>query len=132
MVVTHPPSGVIMGNLTPSNLPCLPVYPIGRGVVYDYDAVGGFSRVGAACVGRGQALLQPLLDRLAESVVEGDGGGPDARPHVDLPWAEAVELVKTAFLSGGEREISIGDELEIVVLLGKGRIESERLDLPKH
>jgi len=71
-----------------------------------------------------------LLDRLAESIV-GDGG-QDARPHVAIGWKEAVELVKATYLSGGEREISIGDEMEIVVVLGSGKLVRERIDLAKH
>ena len=100
--------------------------------MYDYDAVGGFGRVSAACVGRGQALLQPLLDRLASSssVVVSKGGPP---PHVnEIGWEEAVELVKASYLSGGEREISIGDEMEIVVLLKGGKVIKDRIHLAKH
>ena len=35
---------------------------------------------------------------------------------------EAVELVKASYLSGGEREVSFGDELGTVVLLMGGKV----------
>jgi len=36
----------------------------GRGALFRYDAVGSFERVRAVCAGKGEALIQPQLDRL--------------------------------------------------------------------
>lgn len=92
--------------------------------------MGSYNRVAAACCGRGQELMQPVLDQFtAETApVEGGGGGVP----LSLSCEEAVRVVKEAFLSGAEREISIGDEVE-VVLLRRGRPPAvERLALPRH
>lgn len=100
----------------------------GRGTVYSYDVVGSYNRVTAACCGRGQELMQPVLDQFAaEAPPEGGAAG-----GVPLKCEEAVRVVKEAFLSGSEREISIGDEVEVVVLR-RGRPPAvERLVLPRH
>lgn len=89
--------------------------------------VGSYNRVQSACCGRGQELLQPVLDQFAsEAAPDGDDG-------VELTCEEAVRVVKEAFLSGAEREISIGDEVEVVVMRrGQRRPSIERLALPRH
>ncbi len=97
--------------------------------------VGSYNRVTAACCGRGQELMQPVLDQFASETPEGegdgDGDGDKGRPG--LSCEEAVRVVKEAFLSGAEREISIGDEVEVVVMRqGQKRPTVERLALPRH
>lgn len=88
--------------------------------------VGSYNRVRSACCGRGQELLQPVLDQFTSEAPEGDHG-------VELTCEEAVSVVKEAFLSGAEREISIGDEVEVVVMRrGRRRPRVERLALPRH
>jgi 20S proteasome alpha/beta subunit len=101
--------------------------------------VGSYNRVTAACCGRGQELMQPVLDQFASETLEeeggGGGGGGDekGRRLAPLSCEEAVRVVKEAFLSGAEREISIGDEVEIVVIRrGQKRPTVERLVLPRH
>ena len=34
---------------------------LGRGAIYQYDALGSFERVIASCCGKGQQLIQPIL-----------------------------------------------------------------------
>lgn len=92
--------------------------------MYSYDVVGSYNRVTAACCGRGQELMQPVLDQFAAEAPEGAG--------VTLSCEEAVRVVKEAFLSGAEREISIGDEVEVVVMKRGQRPTVERLALPRH
>lgn len=115
----------------------------GTGAVYGYDAVGSFERVRVACAGGGLSIMQPVLDRLdaaeaaeaEESRAGGEragGGGSGAeRPVVAVGLEEALALVKRAFVAGGERDISLGDEVEIVVLTRGGR-RRERLQLKSH
>lgn len=92
--------------------------------------VGSYNPVTAACCGRGQELMQPVLDQFAAEAPS-EGGGA-AGVGVPLTCEEAVRVVKEAFLSGAEREISIGDEVEMVVLR-RGRPPAvERLALPRH
>lgn len=74
--------------------------------------------------------MQPVLDRLDAEAGEGAGGGGE-RPVVSVGLEEALSLVRRAFVAGGERDISIGDEVEIVVLTREGR-RRERLQLKCH
>lgn len=112
------------------------INPSGRGAVYSYDVVGSYNRVRAACCGRGQELMQPVLDQFAaESGEEESSSGSDggSGSGISLSCEEAVRVVKEAFLSGAEREISIGDEVEVVVMRrGQRRPTVERLALPRH
>ncbi|CAN0052418.1 unnamed protein product [Ectocarpus sp. 6 AP-2014] len=107
----------------------------GIGAVYGYDAVGSFERVRVACAGGGLSLMQPVLDRLdaAEAVTGAGGGGRAGReqPVVAVGLEEALALVRRAFVAGGERDISLGDEVEIVVVTRQGH-RRERLQLKSH
>ena len=38
----------------------------GQGALYRYDAVGSYERVRAVCAGRGEKLIQPLLDEITD------------------------------------------------------------------
>jgi 20S proteasome alpha/beta subunit len=138
---------------------------IGRGAVYRYDAVGSSERVAAVCCGKGEHLIQPLLDEVTgmeedlslwELAPDGenaflstslhaeagtsdqhsvtDNGDPNedtsninilrgptvaiakAGPYVHLALKEACDLVVRAFRAAAEREITIGDGLEMWVV----------------
>lgn len=98
--------------------------------MYGYDAVGSFERVRVACAGEGLNIMQPVLDRL-----DGESGGTNGdtgeHPLVSVGLEEALSLVKRAFVAGGEREISLGDAVEIVILTREGR-RRESLHLKCH
>lgn len=112
---------------------------LGVGAVYGYDAVGSFERVRVACAGGGLSIMQPVLDRLDAAepdgrASEGGGGGKGGgqqQPVVAVGLEEALALVRRAFVAGGERDISLGDEVEIVVLTREGQ-RRERLQLKSH
>lgn len=119
----------------------------GSGAVYTYDAVGSFERVGyaaqvrrrppsrraAGCSrdrpfcppfcppspsqGQGQKLIIPLLDDIV-------GGRNRADAIAPLTLAGAVETVKEAFITAGERDIYTGDAVEIFRCAG-GEAPSE-------
>jgi 20S proteasome alpha/beta subunit len=142
----------------------------GRGAVYRYDAVGSSERVAAVCCGKGEHLIQPLLDEVTgmeedlslwELAPDGenaflsqslhatpdssdqhsstDHGGANedtsnissrkgptvaiARtgPYVNLALKEACDLVIRAFRAAAEREITIGDGLELWVVTKAGK-----------
>ncbi|CAM9713694.1 unnamed protein product [Ascophyllum nodosum] len=102
----------------------------GIGAVYGYDAVGSFERTRVACAGGGLNLMQPVLDRLDADKGE-KGGDTGECPVVTVGLEEALSLVKRAFVAGGERDISLGDAVEIVILTREGQ-RRERLDLKSH
>lgn len=74
--------------------------------------------------------MQPVLDRLDAEAGRGAGGGGE-RPVVAVGLEEALALVRRAFVAGGERDISLGDEVEMLVLTREGH-RRERLQLKSH
>lgn len=100
----------------------------GRGAIYSYDAIGSFERVGFGCQGSGKDLIQPVLD---EQLKAGHPLVLPAQPWLSsLPLEQAIDLVKDAFVSAGERDIYTGDDVEILILTKDG-IRTDRLELKK-
>ncbi|KAK9815660.1 hypothetical protein WJX72_007532 [[Myrmecia] bisecta] len=100
----------------------------GKGAVYTYDPVGSFERVGYSCQGSGKDLIQPVLDnqlRAASPLLL-----PAKNWMSSLPLDQAVDLVKDAFVSAGERDIYTGDWVELLIVT-KGGIRREELELKK-
>ena len=91
----------------------------GVGVVYTYDPVGNYERVRVSCAGSGESLIQPLLDNQFERQHQSLGAKPPPL-HIDLELADAVDLVKDAFISAGQRDIRTGDSVEICVITSAG------------
>ena len=115
----------------------------GLGAAFTYDAVGSFERGGAVCSGRAQvrtrpfrntealiggrgsfcaqALIQPILDRLPVA----------SATHlvVDASCETALAAVKDAFRAAAERDISLGDSVEVLIL-ESGRTRHELITLP--
>lgn len=94
----------------------------GLGAVYSYDAIGSYQRIPAACTGSAQHLLQPALDLLLKGAEE---------THLDVSVEEAIDILKQAFVAGSEREIHLGDSVEIVVIQ-EGGIRREQQILSQH
>ena len=139
------------------------------GAVYRYDAVGSFERIRAVCAGKGERLIQPMLDELSlmdaddslwvdmsvdpqalastgsmiaspthpnviylkdldrtDKVIFGINHPPSTtsdlstikRPKycIDLNVEEACQLVRNVFTSAAEREISVGDGLDVWIV----------------
>jgi 20S proteasome subunit beta 6 len=91
----------------------------GVGVVYTYDPVGNYERVRVSVTGSGESLIQPLLDNQLERQHQALGAKPPPL-HIDLELADAIDLVKDAFVSAGERDIRTGDSVEICVITAAG------------
>ena len=98
---------------------------VGRGALFRYDAVGSFERVQAVCAGKGEQLMQPALDRLTnmeEDAASWRVTGIDdvfesaGENFVDLSVDEACAAVLEAYRSAAEREITIGDGVEMMVV----------------
>lgn len=101
----------------------------GVGVVYSYDPVGNYERVRVSVTGSGESLIQPLLDNQLERQHQALGAKPPPL-STDLELADAVDLVKDAFISAGERDIRTGDTVEICVITAAGiRTESHPLNI---
>ncbi|KAL6746964.1 nucleophile aminohydrolase [Haematococcus lacustris] len=100
----------------------------GRGAVYNYDAIGSYERSGYFCQGSGKGLMQPVLDnqlKAASPLLL-----PPQNTLTALPLEQALDLVKDAFVSAGERDIYTGDAVEIVIITRDGtRRESMPLKL---
>lgn len=75
----------------------------GRGAIYTYDAIGSFERVGYGIQGSGKELIQPVLDNQLQAA------SPLVLPPKpwlsSLPLDKAVDLIKDAYVSAGERDI---------------------------
>lgn len=98
----------------------------GVGAVFSYDAIGSYERSGFFCQGSGKALIQPVLDnqlKAASPLLL-----PPQNTLTDLPLDQALDLVKAAFVSAGERDIYTGDEVEILIITRQGTTK-ERLQL---
>lgn len=92
--------------------------PTGRGAVYTYDAIGSYERSGYSCQGSGKSLMQPVLDnqlKAASPLLV-----PPQNSLATLPLEQAIDLVKDAFVSAGERDIYTGDEVEIYIMTRDG------------
>ena len=101
----------------------------GVGCVYSYDPVGNYERVRVSVTGSGESLIQPLLDNQLERQHQALGAKPPPL-HIDLELADAVDLVKDAFVSAGERDIKTGDSVEICIITKEGvRIETHPLNI---
>ncbi|GAX79214.1 hypothetical protein CEUSTIGMA_g6654.t1 [Chlamydomonas eustigma] len=100
----------------------------GVGAVYAYDAIGSYERSGYACQGSGKGLIQPVLDNQLKA--DSPLLIPPRNTITSLPLDQALDLVKDAFTSAGERDIYTGDEVEIVIITKEGT-RKERLELKK-
>ena len=88
----------------------------GEGYCAGYDAVGSYikSREGYQANGTAADLVMPILDNAFSSGTAGYSAGP--RPPRDYTAEEVVEIVKSAYVSAGERDIMVGDSVEVHVM----------------
>jgi 20S proteasome subunit beta 6 len=93
----------------------------GRGCVYSYDAIGSYERTSYSSSGSGQTLVIPLLDNQVAFKNQN-------REKRELTLEEAVNLVKDAMTSAGERDIYTGDGVDIFKITKDG-IDVEKFAL---
>lgn len=91
--------------------------------MYTYDAIGSFERAKYSAAGSGAALVKPVLDSQVNH-------HNLTSPLPDLTKAEAVELVKDAMTSAGERDIYTGDTVQLLIIEASG-ITRETFELKK-
>lgn len=88
----------------------------GKGVVYSYDPVGHYEQHTYRAGGSSCSLIQPFLDnRVGLKNLQGVTPG-----SVDLSLEDALRIVKDVFVSAGERDIYVGDTVDIRVITAKG------------
>jgi len=94
----------------------------GVGAVYHFDAVGSYERLRFSSSGSGEALIQPLLDNQV--------GKQNQLKDVTttITSEQAINLVKDALTSAGERDIYTGDYVDICIITAEG-IKKEKFEL---
>lgn len=96
----------------------------GRGIIYSYDPVGHYQQHRYAAGGSSCTLIQPFLDnRVGLKNIQGVVPG-----SIDLPMEDALRIIKDTFVSAGERDIYVGDHVEIKIITANG-VQSQRHDL---
>lgn len=96
----------------------------GVGAVYKYDPVGSFEREKYTTGGSSSSLIQPFLDnRVGQKHIQGF-----APSNVDIPLEEALKIVKDIFVSAGERDIYVGDQVDLQVITADG-IQQHKFNL---
>lgn len=118
----------------------------GYGALYKYDALGSCERVRCTSSGKGEHLIQPMLDRLGDRlnslvdsslwVFDEDSDSfesPDQNPYFcdNLSMDEARDVLVRAYRAAAEREISIGDAVEVWTIT-KEKICRDIHRLPQH
>ncbi|CAN6836160.1 unnamed protein product [Brassica oleracea] len=102
---------------------------MGKSCVFTYDAVGSYEKVGYSAQGSGSTLIMPSL-----TISSRVPGRFCFLPRFDTitPFSEpeAVDLVNTVFASATERDIYIGDKLEIMIFKADD-IRTEVMELRK-
>ena len=73
--------------------------------------------------------MMPILDNVFGSGNAGFSSGP--KPEKPYTAEEVVEIVKTVFISGGERDIMLGDGVDIYVLKRSGDLTHEMFPLKR-
>jgi 20S proteasome subunit beta 6 len=97
----------------------------GNGCIFSYDAIGSVERAPYSSSGTGHELVQPLLDNQF-------GWKGQRATELIAPRSadEAVDFIKDALTSAGERDIQTGDYADILVVTPNGVVE-ERFELKR-
>jgi 20S proteasome subunit beta 6 len=113
----------------------------GTGAVYSYDPVGSYEREACRAAGAAQSLLQPFLDNQVGST-SSNKAWPDRQIYFrnqttapgaekpipgNLPLATVLSIATDAFTSATEREIRVGDELEMFIVMNAERTTDDLL-----
>lgn len=128
----------------------------GRGVVASFDVLGSYEELLVSSTGKGQQMIDPILDELKVKYLVGReeirnghlwdfdevSGGFVTRgekPYLNITKDQAVNAIHRCFLAAAEREISIGDSVEIYMVekndmgsIDAKKIHRGHLQLPFH
>jgi len=107
----------------------------GKGCIFGYDCVGSYNRAFYSSSGSGQSFTMPVLDNQIGLLNQTDKDAPKQLPGAvpirdDLTVQEALDLVKDAFTSAGERDIYTGDHVDLCILTASG-VEFQKFELKR-
>ena len=97
----------------------------GKGALFSYDPVGSYEREQCRAAGAAASLIMPFLDNqvnFKNQYIPGSGEGLElaAKPADPLPRGKVESLVRDAFTSATERQIEVGDGLQMMVITKDG------------
>lgn len=92
----------------------------GKGAIYSFDPVGSYERQTCHAGGSASGLITPFLDNQVDFKNQADPKTGELRKQVNLPLEKVITLVKDAFTSATERQIQVGDFVEIVIVKKEG------------
>lgn len=94
--------------------------PEGKGAIYSFDPVGSYERQTCHAGGAAGGLVTPFLDNQVDFKNQRDPATGDLLKQVNLPLESVIGIIKDAFTSATERQIQVGDFLEIVIVKKDG------------
>mmetsp|Transcript_34014 Transcript_34014/g.79652 ORF Transcript_34014/g.79652 Transcript_34014/m.79652 type:complete len:206 (-) Transcript_34014:1414-2031(-) len=84
-----------------------------EGSIFCFDAIGSFEKTSISCVGNGQSQIQPILDGIFQK--------KSLLVKKDFQTLLSVKnCIKGIFLKVAQRNISIGDGLQMFIVTKKG------------
>eukprot|EP01041_Mallomonas_annulata_P010906 gene10906-22763_t len=110
--------------------------PYGHGSLYKYDCLGSYECIRASCSGKGEHLIQPILDRLInENTIENNTDGDDSNndknnnnndnAYDDIQlWTLPID--SDVFVSHSKHYLTISQEEAEMVLVQAFRAAAER------
>lgn len=104
--------------------------PEGKGAVYSFDPVGSYERQTCHAGGAAASLITPFLDNQVDFKNQYDPATGLPKTRVDLPRDTVIDIIRDAFSSATERQIGVGDYLQIVIVTKDG-IEKQLFPLKK-
>jgi 20S proteasome subunit beta 6 len=81
--------------------------------IFNFDALGSFEKTFFNCIGNGQTLIQPILDGIFQK--KNNNQEKKSGNLFDL-----LVCIKKIFLNAAQKNISIGDGLQIFIISKKG------------
>ncbi|SGZ13390.1 BQ5605_C028g10566 [Microbotryum silenes-dioicae] len=106
----------------------------GTGAVYSFDPVGSYERESCRAAGAAQSLVQPFLDNLVygKNQVRDPALPPLAKGERPAqPLETVLALVTDALTGAAEREIAVGDGLDVFTIVKGEGIKYRHIPLKK-